>query len=101
MLIRSYFFKNSDPIFTQHFLKVNTCPHFITDDLKILSIHNQTLLGKNNKVGCLSKTWINNRFMLKLCLPSDWKKEKFLKFLLAVTNNQYGFSVVIGACTFK
>jgi len=40
------FSKTQTPFFTQHFLKVNTCPHFITDDLKILSIHNQTLLGK-------------------------------------------------------
>ncbi len=59
-----HFFKNSNPSLTQHFLKVNTCPDFITNDFKISSIHNQTLLGENNKVGCLSKTWINNRFIL-------------------------------------
>jgi len=40
---------------TQHFLKVNNYPHFITDDFKISSIHNRTLFEENNKLGCLSK----------------------------------------------
>jgi len=31
-------------------------PLVIIDDLKILSIHNQTLLGETINTGCLSKT---------------------------------------------
>jgi len=94
MLARSYFFKNSNPSLAWHFWKVNTCPHFIIDDFKISSIHNQTLLRENNKGGCLSKTWINNCFMLELCYLQIERK-KILEILLAVTNNQYAFSVFV------
>jgi len=60
----------------RHFKKkVNTCPHLISSDLKISNIHNQTLPKENNKVRCLSKTWINNRF-----IPGLKEKEKFFKF---------------------
>jgi len=50
MRARSSFFKNLDPPLTWHFLKINTRPHFIIDDFKILSIHNQALPKENNKV---------------------------------------------------
>jgi hypothetical protein len=100
MPIKSYHFKNPDPFPIRHFLKVNTCFHFITNDLKNLSIHNQTLLGENNKVGCFSKTWINNHLILGLCYLQIERKQ-FLQVFIIVINNQYAFLVVIGACTLK
>jgi hypothetical protein len=66
MSITFYHLKNLDPLPIQHFLEVNTYLHFITNYLKKLCIHNQTLHGENNKVGCMSKTWINNHFILGL-----------------------------------
>jgi hypothetical protein len=35
------------------------------------------------------------------CVTFRLKEKKILEILLAVTNNQYAFSVVIGACTLK
>jgi hypothetical protein len=71
------FFQNLDPPPpTQHFLKVNNYPDLIMDDFKILSIHNQTLLGENNKLGCLSKFYIKNYFILKLCYLEIERKKK-------------------------
>jgi hypothetical protein len=40
ILARPYFFKNSKPLPTLHFLKINTHPHFMTNDLKFSNIHN-------------------------------------------------------------
>jgi hypothetical protein len=59
-------------------LKVNTCPHLIISDLKILNIHNQILLRENNKVGCLSKTQINNQisFHTWIVLGPDLRNPK-------------------------
>ncbi len=51
-----HFFLNPDPLLLPSiFWKFNTRHHLIiTDDLKIWSIHNQTLLKENNKVSKLS-----------------------------------------------
>jgi hypothetical protein len=35
------------------------------------------------------------------CITFRLKGKKNLQVLLAITNNQYAFSVVLGACTFK
>jgi len=35
------------------------------------------------------------------CVTFRLKEKKILQVHLAVTNNQYAFSMVIGACTFK
>ncbi len=71
-----YFLKNSDPLPTKQFLKVNIHPHLTIGDFKISSIHNQTLPKENNNVGCLSKTWINNDFISRLCYLQIEKKKK-------------------------
>jgi len=69
-------FSKLGPPPTWHFLKVNTCHHLITDDLKNLSICNWTLPRENNKVGCLSKIWFNNNFIPGLCYLHILKENK-------------------------
>jgi hypothetical protein len=98
--IKSYFFKNRNPPSAWKCLKVNTQPYLMIDDFKILNIHNWTLPVENNNVRCLSKSQINNFFIFELCYFQTETK-KTLQVHLAITNNQYAFSIVIGACTFK
>lgn len=64
LLIGSYLFKNLDPLLTQHLKKVNSHLRLIINGLKILNIHNWAQLEENNSVACLSKTWINNLFVI-------------------------------------
>jgi hypothetical protein len=75
------FQKSKPPPFTWQFLKGNTRPHLITDDLKNLNIHNQTPLEENNNVGCLSKIRINNHFTFRLCNLQTERKKEFFKFI--------------------
>jgi hypothetical protein len=77
----SYLFKNPNPSPTSQFLKVNTLPHLIIDDLKFLNIHNRTPLKENNNVWSLSKTQINNHFISRLgYLQTERKKNSSSSF---------------------
>jgi len=85
---RSYFSKNPDLLPTWHFLKVKTYAHLIIGDFKIPSINDWTLLKKNNKVGCLSKTWINYGLQITLSIFRVYNVNKGLPiFVYAPTTN--------------
>ncbi len=75
-------FKKPRPPLTYFFLKFNSLLHLITNDFKILNIHNRTQHEENNNVRCLSKTWIKtckiNLFIPRLCYLQVCKEKKNL-----------------------
>lgn len=76
MLARSYFFKNSKPLPISHFLKINTHPYLMTNDLEISNIHKWTQFKDNNIVGCFSKAEIKNLSILRLCYLQKFRLQR-------------------------
>lgn len=97
------FQKPGPPFLPSNFLKVNTCPHLIISDFKILNIHNQILLRENNKVGCLSKTQINNQisFHTWTVLGSDLRNPKRGGYFKSPKNKKTGLKQIFECFIFK
>jgi len=80
-------------------LKGNTRSNLITDDFKNLNIHNWTPPEENSR-GVFQKFELIT-ISHPDCVTFKLNEKRILQVHLAVTNNQYAFLIVIGACTFN